>query len=168
MSLLSGNPPVLVGPVPLFAVQSMVLSDGYKIERVLGSRFMQALAPTAKTIQIEAVLIGQERLLIKKALETLALATRWTAAAAAPALAVAGIPVVAGLTVSTDMQISDLKFTHSVNKREALDVSITLVHVPRSAIAELAGEALDLALAVATAALPSAPPPSPVTRTLGP
>lgn len=168
MSLLKGNPPVLVGPVPLFAVQSMVLSDGYKIERVLGSRFMQALAPTAKTIQIEAVLTGQERLLIKKALETLALATRWTAAAAAPALALAGIPVVAGMTVSTDMQISDLKFTHSVNKREALDVSITLVHVPRSAIAELAGEALDLALAISTAALPSQPPPNPVTRPLGP
>lgn len=168
MSLFAGNPPVLVGPVPLFAVQSMVLSDGYKIERVLGSRFMQALAPTAKTIQIEAVLIGQERLLMKKALETLALATRWTAAAAAPALALAGIPVVAGMTVSTDMQISDLKFTHSVNKREALDVSITLVHVPRSAIAELAGEALDLALAIATAALPSSPPPNPVTRSLGP
>ena len=168
MAVLAGNPPVLIGPVPLFAVQSLVLSDGYKIERVLGSRFMQALAPTAKTIQVEAVLIGQERLLVKKALETLALATRWTAAAAAPALALAGIPVVAGMTVSTDMQISDLKFTHSVNKRESLDVSITLVHVPRSAVAELAGEALDLALAIATAALPSQPPPDPVARTLGP
>lgn len=165
MSILAGNPPVLIGPVPLFAVQSLVLSDGYKIERVMGSKFSQAVAPTAKTIQVEAVLTGQGRLLIKKALETLALATRFTAAAAAPALALAGIPVVAGMTVSTDMQITDLKFTHSVNKREALDVSITLVHVPRSVIAELAGEALDLALAVTTAALPSAPPPNPVTRT---
>lgn len=168
MSVLAGNPPVLVGPVPLFAVQSMVLTDGYKIERVLGSRFSQAVAPTAKTIKIEALLTGQERLLVKKALETLALATRWTAAAAAPALAVAGIPVVAGMTVSTDMQITDLSFTHSVARREALDVSITLVHVPRSAVSQIAGEALDLALAVATAALPSQPPPNPVTRTPGP
>ena len=164
MSILAGNPPMLIGPVPLFAVQSLVLADGYKIERLMGSKFSQAVAPTAKTIQVEAVLTGQGRLLIKKALETLALATRFTAAAAAPALALAGIPVVAGMTVSTDMQITDLKFTHSVNKREALDVSITLVHVPRSVFAELAGEALDLALAVTTAALPSAPPPNPVTR----
>lgn len=166
MSIVSmKNPPVLVGPVPLFNVQSMVLSDGYKIERIMGSRFSQAVSPTAKTIQIEAVLTGQERLLIKKALETLALTTRATAAAAAPLLALAGIPVVAGMTVSTDMQISDLKFTHSVNRREVLDVSISLVHVPRSGVAELIGEGLDLALAIATAALPSVPPPNRVTRT---
>lgn len=168
MSILSGNPPVLIGGIPLTAVQSLVLSDGYKIEQVAGSKFYQALTPTVKTIQIEAVLVGQNRLLVKAALEALALATRWSAAAAAPALALAGIPVVAGMTVSTDMQISDLKFTHSVAKREAIDVSMTLVHVPRSVIAELAGEALDLALAISTAALPSIPPPDPVTRTPGP
>ena len=165
MSIVSGNPPVLIGPVPLLYVQSMVLSDGYKVERILGSKFSQALSPTAKTIAVEAILLGPSRLLIKKALETLALATRFAAAAAAPALAVAGIPVVSGLTISTDMQITDLKFTHSVNKREALDVTITLVHVPRSALAELAGEGLDLALAATTAVLPSTPLPNPVTRT---
>jgi hypothetical protein len=165
MSVISGNPPVMVGPVPLLYVQSMVLSDGYKVERILGSKFSQAVAPSAKAITIEAILLGQERLLIKKSLETLALATRFAAAAAAPALAIAGIPVVSGMTISTDMQITDLKFTHSTGKREALDVTLTLVHVPRSALAELAGEALDLALASTTAALPSAPLPDPVTRT---
>src|SRR5918997_6429926 len=145
------NFPVMVGPVPLFAVQSMVLSDGYKIERVYGSRWSQALMPTAKTIKIKATLVGPERLLLKLALEKLALATRWSAAAAAPLLAVAGVPVVSGMTVSSDMQITDLEFTHSVEKREALDASITLVHVPRTAIGELIGEGLELALAIATA-----------------
>jgi hypothetical protein len=149
------NFPVMVGPVPLFAVQSMVLTDGYKIERVYGSRWSQALMPTAKTIQIEATLAGRERLLLKHFLED----------AAAPLLAVAGIPVVSGMTVATDMQITDLKFTHSVTKREALDASITLVHVSRTAIGDLVGEGLDLALAVATAALPTPGPPNPVTRT---
>ena len=137
------NFPVMVGPVPLFAVQSMVLTDGYKIERVYGSRFSQALMPTVKTIQIEATLAGPERLLLKHFLEDLALATRWAAAAAAPLLALAGIPVVSGMTVATDMQITDLKFTHSVTKREALDVD----------------------QAIATAALPTPGPPNPVTRT---
>ena len=65
MSIIAGNPPVLIGPVPLFYVQSMVLSDGYKIEKILGSKFAQAVAPTAKTISIEAVLIGRERLVWK-------------------------------------------------------------------------------------------------------
>lgn len=167
MSILTGNPPVLVGGVPLFYVQNMVLSDGYKIERILGSRFSQAVAPSEKTIKIDAILIGQSRLLYKKALETLALATRWAAAAAAPAFAVAGIPVVAGMTVSTDMQITSLSFTHSVQKREALDVSMTLTYVPRSALSTLIGDGLDLALAATTAALPSIPPPDPVTRPVG-
>lgn len=142
----------------------MVLTDGYKIERVYGSKWSQALMPTAKTIQIEATLAGPDRLLVKHFLEDLALATRWAAAAAAPLLAVAGIPVVSGMAVATDMQITDLKFTHSVSKREALDVSMTLVHVSRSAISDLAGEALDLALAIGTAALPTPGPPNPVTR----
>lgn len=166
MSIVSGNPPVMIGPVPLLYVQSMTLTDGYKVERILGSKFSQGVSPTIKQITVEAILLGQKRLAIKKALETLALATRFAAAAAAPALAIAGIPVVSGLTISTDMQITDLKFTHSTAKREALDVSVTLVHVPRSALAELAGEALDIALAATTAALPSVPLPNPVTRTL--
>jgi len=79
VSILKGNPPVLIGPVPLFAVQSIVLTDGYKIERVMGGRFLQALTPSEKSIQIEALLFGPNRLLIKKALEGLALATRWSA-----------------------------------------------------------------------------------------
>lgn len=164
MSIISGNPPVLIGPVPLFAVQSMVLSDGYRIERILGSRFSQAVAPTEKTISIRAVLIGQQRLLIKQALEALALVTRAIAAAAAPVLGITGIPVVAGMTVSVDMQITKLTFTHSVDKREALDVQIEMSHVPRTAIDSLIATGLDLALGVATAALPSMPPANPVTR----
>lgn len=168
MSIVGGNPPVLVGPVPLFAVQSMVLTDGYKIQRILGSRFSQAVAPTEKTIKIEAVLFGQLRLVSKKALEMLALTTRLAAAAAAPAFGVTGIPVVSGMTVSLDMQITSLSFTQAIGKREALDVSITLTYVPRSAITTLIGEGLDIALAAATAALPSVPPPNPVTRAPGP
>jgi hypothetical protein len=166
MSIVAGKPPVLVGPVPLFAVQSMQLNDGYKIERILGSRFSQAVAPTEKTIVIRAMLIGQGRLLIKQGLEALALATRAMAAAAGPVLGVTGIPVVAGMTVSIDMQITKLSFTHSVDKREALDVQIELVHVPRTAISSLIGTGLDLAVGVATAALPSIPPANPITRSV--
>jgi hypothetical protein len=107
-------------------------------------------------------------LLIKKALEAMALTSRALVAAAAPALAVAGIPVVSGMTVSLDMQITDLRITHSTAKRDALDVSISLQHVPRSNLSALIGEAADIALAVATATAGSAPPPNPVPRTPGP
>lgn len=165
---MSPNPPVLVGAVPLFHVQSMTMSQGYRIERIMGSRWSQATQPTVKTIAIEAVLVGPDRLLTKKALETMALTSRALAAAAAPLLAVSGIPVVSGMTISLDMQITDLRITHSTMKREALDVSLSLQHVPRSNLSALAGEAADLALAVATAATGAAPPPSPVPRSPGP
>jgi hypothetical protein len=159
--------PVLVGTVPLLYVQSMTLSEGYRIERIMGSRFSQATQPNAKTITIEAVLIGPERLVVKKELEALALTSRALAAAAAPLLAVTGIPVVSGLTISLDMQITDLRFSHSVQKRDALDVSITLQHVPRSSVSAALGELGDLALAGGTAMVMSPPLAGPVPRSPG-
>ena len=165
---MTTNRPVLVGSVPLLHVQSMTLSQGYRIERIMGSRWSQATQPTTKTISIEAVLLGPNRLLLKKALEAMALTSRALVAASAPLLAVTGIPVVSGMTISLDMQITDLRITQSINKRQALDVSISLQHVPRSNVSALVGEAADIALAVATAAARSAPPPNPVPRTPGP
>jgi hypothetical protein len=159
------NTPVLVGTVPLLYVQSLNLSEGYQIERIAGSRFSQAIAPTTKTIAIEAMLLGANRLLLKKELEALALVSRVLVAAAAPALALVGIPVVSGLTISLDMQITDLRFAQSVQKRDAIDVSITLRHVPRSAATALLGELTDLALAAGTALATGPPPPSAVART---
>jgi hypothetical protein len=161
------NVPVLVGPVQLLYVQSMTLNEGYRIERIMGSRFSQATQPTNKTIAIEAVLIGPNRLVQKKALEALALASRLLVATVAPTLASSGIPVVSGLTVSLDMQITDLKFAQSVAKRDALDVSISLQQVPRSTLSAVLGEVADLGLAMATATVPSPPPAGAVPRAVG-
>ena len=162
------NVPVMVGPVPLLYVQSIQMSEGYKIERVAGSRFSQAIAPTTKTIAIEAILKGRERLLMRKALEAMALTSRIMVAAAAPLFAFTGIPVISGFTIALDMQITDLRFSQSVGKRDAIDVSVSLRHVPRSAVSAIAGEALDLALAAGTAAIPTTPAPNPIPRAPGP
>jgi hypothetical protein len=156
--------PVMIGPVKLASVQSLTVSEGYEIRRIAGSAFSQALKPTTKKISVRATLFGQDRLLQKVALEALALTSRLLIAAAAPALRLAGIPVVSGLTISLDMQITSLQFTQSVEKREAVDVSIDLEYVPRSGVAAVAAAAADLALAAATAALPSGPPPNPIAR----
>src|SRR5262245_43935880 len=80
------NTPVLIGPVPLVYVQSMTISEGYRIERIAFSRFSQAVAPTTKTITIEAILTGKTRMLVKKALEAMALSSRALVAATAPVL----------------------------------------------------------------------------------
>ncbi|ATL67467.1 hypothetical protein [Nocardia terpenica] len=156
--------PVLIGPVPLLYVQNIVMTEGYQIQRIADSQFSQAIAPTRQGIAIEAVLLGPDRLLLKKELEALALTSRLLVAATA--LAVAGIPVVCGLTISLDMQITDLRFTQSAQKRDAIDVSITLEHVPRSTLSALLGELGDLALAAGTAlaggpAVPSGVPSVP-------
>ena len=156
--------PVMVGPVKLTYVQSMTVSEGYEIRRIAGSSFSQATRPSTKKISIRAVLLGPDRLLQKVALEAVALTSRLLVAATAPALAIAGIPVISGLTISLDMQVTSLQFTQSVDKREALDVAIDLDYVPRSGAAALASAAADLALAAATAAVPSGPPPNPIAR----
>src|SRR6266536_2175633 len=98
----SVNIPVLVGSVALTYVQSMTISEGYRIERIAGSKFSQAIAPSTKTISIEAMLIGADRLQQKKSLEALALVSRVLVAAAAAALRVTGISVVSGLTISLE------------------------------------------------------------------
>ncbi|MFG1997553.1 hypothetical protein ACGFNU_00205 [Spirillospora sp. NPDC048911] len=156
------NVPVLVGPVPLLYVQSMTVMEGFEIERINGSRFLHATRPTRKQIGIEAMLIGPRRLAVKKSLEALALVSRELLREELPA----SVPVVSGLTISLDMQITELNFTQSVARRDALDVSISLIEVPRAGLAALVGQAAELAVAAGTALVPGAVPPNPISRTV--
>ncbi|AOP48608.1 hypothetical protein [Streptomyces lydicus] len=161
------NVPVLIGAVPLLTVTSLTLNEGYQVARIAGSRLAQLVSPTARTITVEAVLVGRTRLLIKKSLEAMALTSRALAPATAPAMNLAGLPVVCGMTISLDMQITSLRFTQSNQKRDALDVSVTLEQVPRSSLTAVLGEALDLALAAGTAAVPTVSDMVPARRQLG-
>jgi hypothetical protein len=144
------NIPVLVGPVPLLAVTSLVINEGYKTASIAGSTHTQLVGPTAKTISIEALLVKEFRAL-RPALEGLALTSRLLAAAAAPLMAVAGVPVVAKTSVHLDMQITTLVFTQDNQMRDTLKVSISLVHVPRTQLMGLLGAGLDLAVGATTA-----------------
>jgi len=165
--MASLNVPVLIGPVPLFTVTNLTLNEGYQIVRVAGSRLAQMVAPTTKTISIDAVLLGPDRRLVKKALEAIALTSRALAAAAAPAMKLAGIPVVSGMTITLDMQVTSLRFTQNNQRRDAIDVNLTLEQVTRSAVTAIVGEALDLALAAGSNPVPAPPGlPSPA-RSLG-
>jgi len=87
------NIPVLVGAVPLVAVTSFVVNEGYKTASIGGSSLKQMVSPTTKTISIEALLIDKFRTL-RPALEVMALTSRALASVAAPLLKIAGIPVV--------------------------------------------------------------------------
>lgn len=144
------NVPVLVGAVPLLAVTSFVLEEGYKTAAIASSKFTQLVAPTTKSIKIEALLIKEFRAL-RPALEAMALTSRGLASATGPLMKLAGIPVVAKNGVHLDMQITSLTFTQDNQMRDTLRVSMSLVHVPRTQLGGLLGGALDLAVGVGTA-----------------
>src|SRR5262245_55449217 len=110
------NTPVLVGVVPLFAVTSFVVNEGYKTASIAGSALTQMVAPTTKTITIEALRYDQSRAL-RPFLEGMALTSRVLASVTAPAMKVAGIPVVAKMGVHLDMQITSLVFTQDNQMR---------------------------------------------------
>src|SRR4051812_34802727 len=89
--LKAGNIPVLVGTVPLFAVSSFVITEGYKTASIANSTIAQMVAPTTKTVTIEALLVGPYRLM-RPLLEAMALTSRLLASAVAPLMKVAGVP----------------------------------------------------------------------------
>jgi hypothetical protein len=144
------NIPVLVGAAPLFAVTSLVINEGYKATAIAGSSLTQLVAPTTKTITIEALLIKEFRAL-RPLLEAMALTSRLLASASGPLMKFTGIPVVAKTSVNLDMQITSLVFTQDNQMRDTLRVSMSLAHVPRSQLAGLIGGALDLAVGVGSA-----------------
>ena len=143
------NMPVMVGAVPLFAVSSFVLDEGYKITSIASSGFAQLTAPTTKSIKIEALLIGEWRAL-RPALELMALSSRALASAGGPSLKFFGIPVIAKNGVHLDMQINTLVFTQDNIMRDVLKVSISLVNVTRSKVLGLVGAGVDLVVSAGT------------------
>lgn len=143
------NVPVLVGVVPLLAVQSYVVNEGYKTASIAGSPLVQMVSPTTKTITIDALLVAGERAL-RPALEALALTSRALASVTAPLMSVAGIPVVSKNFIHLDMQITTLQFTQDNQNRDCLKVNIQLTNVPRPKLGGLLGLA-DAALGVGTA-----------------
>ena len=146
---MAANIPVLVGCVPLLKVQSYAVNEGYKSTSIAGSPFTQMVAPTTKTITLEALLVGAERAL-RPLLEALALSSRALASVTAPLLSAAGVPVISKNFVQLDMQITSLTFTQDNQNRDTLRVSIQLTNVPRPVLGGLLGRA-DVAVGVGSA-----------------
>lgn len=141
--------PVLVGTVPLLAVTSLVINEGYRATAIAGSSLIQMVSPTVKTITIEALLIGEFRAL-RLELEEMALTSR-VLASAGGLTKFTGIPVVAKTSVHLDMQITSLAFAQDNQMRDTLRVSISLSHVPRTQLSGLLGGLLDVASAAGSA-----------------
>jgi hypothetical protein len=155
-TMLIHQPAVLIGAVPLFAVNRITLNENYSLPPVGDKGLSQSTGRIERTIQIEAMLIGSERHLTRLALEAMADLSKTL-----PALSsvVSGVPLVAGLTTLLDCQVNSLSFGQSAEDKDVFTVSISLKHCPRPGLMALLSEATNAAAAIAgTAGLTNARP----------
>jgi phage protein U len=143
---------ILVGVVPLFAVTSMTLKESFKLPELgKADKKSQWLGKVEDDVTIDGALIGPDRFFYKAALEVMAdLSILLNAFVPVPGLG--GIVLVSGLTVLTEMQISDLKFTQTSQDFGSIGVSISLKHCPRGLIGQVIGQGLNMASSLAGSA----------------
>ena len=117
--------------VPLWLVTTMSLTESYHLPPIGTSGVRAVVATHDDTIQLSGSLVGVERHVWKLALETLAEASkRGSALAAMSGGQVSGLILLTSMTIRTDMQVQSLTFTASSARRDVLDVSMSLVHMP--------------------------------------
>jgi len=132
-SAVLGNPPLFY--VPLFAVTSMTLNETYHLPPIGSSRQRMIVAAHDDTISLSGLLVGPTRFTFKFMLETMAdLSKRGTAIARVARGVESGLTLVTSMTIRTQMQIQSMTFNASAARREVIDVSMTLMHVPRPGV----------------------------------
>jgi hypothetical protein len=147
---------VLVGAVPLFAVNRISLNEQYQLPPVGDQGLSQSTSKITRTVQIEAALLGADGPLTRLGLEMMADLSKTLPLASS---VISGIPLVAGLTTLMDMQIDSLSFTQSAEEKDVYTVSISLKHCPRPGLMALLSEVTNAAGAIGgAAALASASP----------
>jgi hypothetical protein len=121
--------------VPLFAVTSISLSESYHLPPIGSSQERTLTAAHDDTISLSGLLVGPQRFTFKFMLETMAdLSKRGSAIERITGGATSGLTLITSMTIRTDMQIQSLTFAASASRRDVLDVSIALVHVPRPGV----------------------------------
>ena len=129
--------------IPIWAVTAISLNQSYHLPP-LGTSGSKAIVSTHDdTLSLSGVLVGYERFAWKLSLETLAeSARRGSALEAYSGGQLSGLVLVTSMTIRTDIHIQSLSFSASAARRDALDVSISFVHLPRPAVL---GKLMDVA-----------------------
>jgi hypothetical protein len=118
-------------PVPLWAVTQMTVDATYAVPPVGGSNRRVALPTHDDTIALSAVLIGPLRLEWKVALENIAEASRYGSALSPKTGGLGtGLVLVSSVTVRTNLAVQSLSFTFSAARRDTVDVTMRLIHLP--------------------------------------
>jgi hypothetical protein len=118
--------------VPLWAVTQFSIESTYSVPQVGSANRRVALPAHDDTLSISAVLLGPLRFAWKLALENIAEASRHgTVLSRATSGSVGGLALLASSTIRTDLAVQALTISMSAGRRETLDVSLRLVHLPR-------------------------------------
>lgn len=121
-----------VVPVPLWAVTQMTIESTYSIPQIGTSSRRVALPSHDDTVGLTAVLLGPLRFTWKLALENIAEASRHgTVLSRRTGGAVGGLVLLSAATIRTDLAVQAMTVTLSANRRDTLDVTMRLVHLPR-------------------------------------
>jgi hypothetical protein len=119
-------------PVPLWSISQLQIEETYSLPQIGGTSRKAAVASHDDTLSITAVLLGPERFAWKLALENLAEASRrGTALSTLTSGAVGGLIFISAATIRTDLAVQSLGITMSASRRDALDVSLRMAHLPR-------------------------------------
>jgi hypothetical protein len=157
--MITNQVSVLIGVVPLFAVNRISLNEQYSLPPVGDKGLSQSTSKITRTVQIEAILIGDSRQATRLALELMADLSKTLPLTSS---LVSGIPLVAGLTTLLDMQVDSLNFGQSAEEKDVYTVSIALKHCPRPGLGALLSAVTNAATAiVGTAVLASSTPRKP-------
>lgn len=117
--------------IPLWAVSSLSISETYHLPPIGSAGSRAIVSAHDDTISMSGVLVGAERYAWKVGLETLAEASkRGSALQGMTGGKVSGLILVTAMTIRTDMQVQSLTFSASSAKRDVIDVSISMAHMP--------------------------------------
>jgi hypothetical protein len=129
--------------VPLFAVTTMTLNETYALPAIGSTTARAVVASHDDTVTLIGMLIGPQRYAEKLALETLAdTSRRGSALGAFTRGRFSGLILLTAMTIRTDMQVQTLQFSASAARRDVLEVTITLAHLP---LPSALGKLLDVA-----------------------
>lgn len=147
---------VLLGTVPLLAVSRISLSEKYSLPPVGDKGLSQSSSKIDREVQIDALLIGDERQPMRLALEAMADLSKTLPLASS---LISGIPMVAGLTTLLDMQVNSLSFSQSAEEKDVYTVSISLKHCPRPGVMALLSGVTNAAASIGGVAKLASPTP---------
>ena len=118
--------------VPLWAVTTLSLSESYHLPPI-GSDARRVLVETHDdTISLSGALIGPTRFAHKLLLETVAeQSMRGSVLESLTGGQAGGLILWTGLTLRTDIFVKSLTFTTSASRRDSIDVTMSLEHLPR-------------------------------------